>query len=278
MSGFLSVGCAILLYTSRDAPARTRKARVRGVSTSSEDRWQTTTAPTGAQGATKLRRPGHHRPRGTRGRPQAPGHVHRLDRAARSAPPRLRGRRQLRRRGARRPLQRGHGHDPPGQLGHRRRRRPRDPGRGHGEGEAPGGRGRADGAARRRQVRRGRRLQGLRRSARRRRVGRQRALRASRRRGPPRRLRVDAVLRARQAARRPEEGRADDGDRHDDHVPARRRHLRDARLRLHDARGADARDRVPDPRACRSRSSTSAARATEPSSSTRAGSSTSSPT
>ena len=56
------------------------------------------------------------------------------------------------------------------------------------------------------------------------------------------------VVRARQAARRPAEGRADQGDRHDDHVPARRRHLRVARVRLHDARGADAGDRIPDPR------------------------------
>ena len=45
----------------------------------------------------------------------------------------------------------------------------------HGEGGAPGGRGRADRPARRRQVRRRRRLQGLRRPARRRRLGRQRA-------------------------------------------------------------------------------------------------------
>ena len=91
----------------------------------------------------------------------------------------------------------------------RRRRRSRHPGGDHGEGAAPGGRGRAHRAARRRQVRRGRRLQGLRRAARRRRVGRQRAVRAPRRRDPPRRVRLDAVLRARRAARRPEEGRAD---------------------------------------------------------------------
>ena len=49
---------------------------------------------------------GHHRPRGPRGGPQAARHVHRLDRRPRPAPPRLRGRRQLRRRGARRPLRR----------------------------------------------------------------------------------------------------------------------------------------------------------------------------
>ena len=44
------------------------------------------------------------------------------------------------------------------------------------------------------------------------------------------------------------EGRADEGDRHDDHVPAGRRDLRDAGLRFRDARAAPARDRVPDPR------------------------------
>ena len=38
------------------------------------------------------------------------------------------------------------------------------------------------------------------------------------------------------------------GDRHLGHVPPRRRHLRDARLRLPHARGAPARDRLPDPR------------------------------
>ena len=43
-------------------------------------------------------------PRRPRGRPQAARHVHRLDRPRRSAPPGLRGRRQLRRRGDGRPL------------------------------------------------------------------------------------------------------------------------------------------------------------------------------
>ena len=47
---------------------------------------------------------------------------------------------------------------------------------------------------------------------------------------------------------RPEAGRADRGDRYDDHVPPGRRHLRVARARLHDARGAHARHRVPDAR------------------------------
>ena len=44
------------------------------------------------------------------------------------------------------------------------------------------------------------------------------------------------------------EGRGVQGDGDDDHVPARRRHLRVARVRLHDARGADAGDRIPHPR------------------------------
>ena len=120
--------------------------------------------------------------------------------SARPAPPGLRGRRQLRRRGARRLLRRRRGHDPPRRLGHGRRQRPRHPGRHDGEGGQAGARGRADRAARRRQVRRRRRLQGVRRPARRRRLRRQRAVRAARRRGPPRRLRLDA--RPTSAARR----------------------------------------------------------------------------
>ncbi len=89
------------------------------------------------------------------------------------------------------------------------------------------------------------RLQGLRRPARRRRLRRQRAVGAAARRGPARRLQVDAGLRPRRPAGRPAEGRADQGHRHDDHVPAGRRGLRDARLRVRDARAAPARDRVP---------------------------------
>ena len=45
------------------------------------------------------------------------------------------------------------------------------------------------------------------------------------------------------------EGRGRRRDRHDDHLPAGRRGVRDARLRVLDARAAPARDRVPDPRA-----------------------------
>ena len=72
------------------------------------------------------------------------------------APPRLRGRGQLRRRGARRLLHRSRGDDPSRQLGHGLRQRARHSGRGNGERGQAGGRGRADGPALRRQVRRGR--------------------------------------------------------------------------------------------------------------------------
>ena len=139
----------------------------------------------------------------------------------------------------------GRRHRPPGQLRHGRRQRPRHPGRDAREGEAAGGRGRAHRPARRRQVRRRRGLQGLRRSARRRRLGRQRAVRAPGDPGPPRRLRAPAGVRPRRAAVRPEEGRGDEGDRHDGHVPSGRRDLRVARVRLDHARDPPARDRVP---------------------------------
>ena len=91
------------------------------------------------------------------------------------APPGLGGRRQLRRRGAGRPL-RPHRRDAARRRRRRgRRQRPRHPGR-HPPGRGhPRGHRRADRAARRRQVRR-RRLQGLRRPARRRRLGGQRAV------------------------------------------------------------------------------------------------------
>ena len=60
----------------------------------------------------RLRRREHQGSRGPRGRPQAPRHVHRRHRRARPAPPRLRGRRQLDRRGAGRPLHAHRRHDP----------------------------------------------------------------------------------------------------------------------------------------------------------------------
>ena len=82
------------------------------------------------------------------------------------------------------------------------------------EGEAPGRRGRAHRPARRRQVRRRRRLQGLRRPPRRRRLGGQRAVGEARPDDLARRPRVDPVLRARRAPGRAEEGREDRPARH----------------------------------------------------------------
>ena len=160
------------------------------------------------------------------------------------APPGLRDRRQRGRRGARRPLRHDHGH-----AARRRRRagagqRPRHPGR-HPPGRAaPGGRGRADDAARRRQVRR-RVLRGLRRSARRRCRGRQRAVHAHGGRDPPRRPGLDAVLRA-LGARAAARGRRDRRDRHDGGLLGRPRHLhRDDDLLARDAAPPAAGDGVP---------------------------------
>ena len=168
---------AVLLFCQpvARAPAGWRLARDRGSSRLRRHVGAGLEHPEWPRRLGRLRRSGHHRPRGSRGGPQASRHVHRVDRPPRPAPPRLRGGRQLRRRGARRPRVARRRHDPPRQLGHRRRRRPRHPGRDHGEGGPARRRGRAHRPARRRQVRRRRRLQGLRRPARRRRLGRQRA-------------------------------------------------------------------------------------------------------
>ena len=117
------------------------------------------------------------------------------------ASPRLRNRRQLDRRSARRLLHRGQRHDSPRQLGHRDRQRPRHPDR-HARERPLGRRSRADRAARRRQVRQ-QQLQGLGRPARRRRVGGQRAVRTARARDLAQRAGLPAELRARQAADRP---------------------------------------------------------------------------
>ena len=109
-----------------------------------------------------------HGTRRPRGRPQAPRNVHRLDRRARTASPRLRGRGQRGGRGAGR-LLRHHRRDAAGrQRGPGAGQRPRHPGRRAPGRAAAGGRGRDDHAARRRQVRR-QVLRGLRRPARRRR-------------------------------------------------------------------------------------------------------------
>ena len=119
------------------------------------------------------------------------------------APPDLGGRRQLRRRGDGRLLQPHRRHAPGRRRLPGRRRRSRHPGRPVPLRPAQGqerGRGRADRAARRRQVRR-RRLQGLRRPPRRRRVGRQRAVGAARHRGRPGRHALPpGVRQGRQAA------------------------------------------------------------------------------
>ena len=102
------------------------------------------------------------------------------------------------------------------------RQRPRHPRRQAPGREAPGGRGRPDHAARRRQVRR-QVLRRLRRPARRRRLGRQRAVDPARGRDPPGRLRLDPALRRRRPAdRAAAEGRRDHADRHHRHVLGRR--------------------------------------------------------
>ena len=89
---------------------------------------------------------------------------------------------------------------------------------------------------------------------------------------------VDAGLRARRPAGSAGQGRARHGHRHEHHLPAGRRGLRDARLRLRDARAAPARDRLPHARAAHLDRRRARRRATGPSSTTRAGSRTSSPT
>ena len=81
----------------------------------------------GSAGA--VRRRSNSGPQGPRGGAQAPGHVHRLDVGARAAPPRLRGRRQLDRRGAGRLRDRVDVTIHHRQLDHGRRQRPRHPGR-----------------------------------------------------------------------------------------------------------------------------------------------------
>ena len=86
---------------------------------------------------------------------------------------RLRGRRQLDRRSARRLLRSGQRHDPHRQLGDRRRQRPRHPRDRHASGRSAAEV--VSPYARRRQVRQ-RQLQGLRRSARRRHLGRKRVV------------------------------------------------------------------------------------------------------
>ena len=112
-----------------------------------------------------------------------------------------------------------------GVRGHRQR--PRHPGRHAPGGEAAGRRGRADHAARRRQVRR-QVLRRLRRPARRRRLGGQRAVQPARRRDPARRLRLDpAYTVGGKPGRLGSRASGDRRDRHHDHVLGRPDDLRD---------------------------------------------------
>ncbi len=184
-------------------------------------------------------------PRGPRGGAPAARHVHRLDRCARAPPSGLRGGGQLDRRGARRLLRHDQRHHPHRPLGDGRRQRARHPDR-HARERAVRGRGRHDRAARGRQVRQ-RELQGVGRPARRRRLGRQRALRNARPRDLAQRPRLQADVRARQAGRGSRDLGQDQEARDEDHVPARRPGLRDARVQLRHAGAAAPRAGLPQP-------------------------------
>lgn len=150
------------------------------------------------------------RSRGSRGGPEAPGHVHRLDRLPRSDALPVGGHRQLRRRGPgrarlrdqRRPALRRQRRGPGPCARHPRRHRAED--------RAHGRRGRLHQAARRRQVRLGL-VRRLGRTARRRRVRGQRPVRAARRRGRPGRPHLPDVVPPRRARPLRRHGRADSG-------------------------------------------------------------------
>ena len=136
-----------------------------------------------------------------------------------------------------------------------RRQRPRHPGRHAPQGEAAGRRGRADDAARRRQVRR-RELRGLRRPARRRRGRRQRAVDPARRGDQARRVTSGTQTYSRSVPgplRR--RAQATDETGHDGHLLGRRRHLhRDARRTPARRCTGGCRRWRSSTRACRSRS------------------------
>ena len=201
------------------------------------------------------------RPRGAGRGPQAPRHVHRLDRRPGPAALPLGDLRQLGGRGARRLLHPDRGHPARRRVGRGARQRPRHPRRHRAEDQALRRRTRAHPAARGRQVRR-RLLHRLRRPARRRRVRRQRALRPARHRGRPGRQDLDHELPARGGGRvrrtRPrrrlhQEVRAApdregprDQDRHQDQVLAGPPGVPQGRhLQLRRPRGARPADRVP---------------------------------
>ncbi len=126
-----------------------------------------------------------------------PGHVYRLHRRAWSAPSRVGGRRQRRRRGDGRIRDEGRRPDPRGRRGRGPRRRPRHPRR-DARKRCADRRRRDDPAARRRKVRRReQRLHRRWRPARRRRLRGERAVHPARGRHLPRRPRVVPVLRPR---------------------------------------------------------------------------------
>ena len=180
--------------------------------------------------APRHRRPGvrrqrHPGARGSRGGAQAPGHVHRLDRRARPAPPGLGDRRQRRRRGAGR-LRRPRSTSPcwPTAASGSRTTAAASPPTSHPARSIRAVELVADPAARRRQVRR-RRLQGLRWPARRRLVGRQRPVDPARRRGAPARPRLPRCpsTTARPPAPLEKSPRPRTRHRHHDHLLGRRR-------------------------------------------------------
>ena len=140
------------------------------------------------------------RPRGTRGGAQAPRHVHRLHRHARSHAVPVGDHRQRRRRGAGRRRAHRPGDPAPRRVGRGARRRPRHPDRQRAQDRAARRRGGRDQAARRRQVRR-RLVRRHGRSARRRPVGRQRVVRADGHRRRPVAVRTGHQLPPRRARR-----------------------------------------------------------------------------
>ncbi len=184
-------------------------------------------------------------PRGARGGPDAAGDVHRLDRRAGAASPRVRGRRQLGRRGPGRVLQPRRGADPHRQLDHGRGQRPWHPRRRASDREEVGGGGRADQAPCRRKVRK-RRLQGLGRSPRCRCVRGQCPVRTPRARDLARRRHLRAGVRARQAGHGVRAHRGDVAPRDQGHVQARPADLRRARVLLRHAGPTATRAGVPE--------------------------------
>ena len=185
----------------RPPRSRRRGARERRDSEAVRSRVRPRSSSPRAAQRRRVRRVRHPGARGPRGGPQATRHVHRLDRRARSAPPDLGDRQQRRRRVAGRLLRPGRGHPARGRRRPGRGQRPRHPHRHRPRPGAAGRDDRADGAPRRRQVRR-RRLQGLRWSARRRRQRRQRAVEPPDRRREEPRPPVAPDLHRRRARRR----------------------------------------------------------------------------